>query len=30
MVIFVDFQHVGLRFLRELVWRRGVGALLGG
>jgi alginate O-acetyltransferase complex protein AlgI len=30
MVMFVDFEHVGWRFLRELVWRRGIMTLVGG
>jgi alginate O-acetyltransferase complex protein AlgI len=30
MVVFVDFEHLGWRLLRELLWRRGVAAWLGG
>jgi D-alanyl-lipoteichoic acid acyltransferase DltB (MBOAT superfamily) len=30
IVIFTDFEHVGWRLLRELLWRRGLASVLGG
>lgn len=30
IVVFTDFEHAGWRILRELVWRRGLAAVLGG